>query len=77
MGGPVRPRAPWRQRAPAPSSTTTSHVRNLLELVEQVERHEIEKALRVAEGNKTRAADLLGISRFTLQRKLEKYGMLG
>jgi DNA-binding protein Fis len=48
-------------------------VQNLLELVEGVERREIEKALRVAEGNKTRAADLLGISRFTLQRKLDKY----
>ncbi len=50
-------------------------VRNLIELVEQVERREIEKALRVAQGNKTRAADLLGISRFTLQRKLDKYDM--
>ncbi len=50
-------------------------VRNLLELVEQVERHEIEKALRVSKNNKTRAADQLGISRFTLQRKLDKYGM--
>lgn len=51
-------------------------VRNLIELVEQVERSEIEKALKVADGNKTRAADALGISRFTLQRKLDKYGML-
>ncbi|MDJ0974908.1 MAG: sigma 54-interacting transcriptional regulator [Planctomycetota bacterium] len=50
-------------------------VRNLLELVEQVERHEIAKALGSAKGNKTRAADLLGISRFTLQRKLDKYDM--
>ena len=50
-------------------------VRNLLELVEQVERHEIAKALATAKGNKTRAADLLGISRFTLQRKLDKYDM--
>ena len=50
-------------------------VRNLIDLVEQVERREIEKALHVAKNNKTRAADLLGISRFTLQRKLEKYGM--
>ena len=41
----------------------------------QVERREIDKALAVAQNNKTRAADLLGISRFTLQRKLEKYGM--
>ncbi|MDJ0523360.1 MAG: sigma 54-interacting transcriptional regulator, partial [Planctomycetota bacterium] len=50
-------------------------VHNLIELVERVERREIEKALRVAQGNKTRAADLLGISRFTLQRKLDKYDM--
>jgi transcriptional regulator with GAF, ATPase, and Fis domain len=50
-------------------------VQDLVELVERVERREIEKALRIAEGNKTRASDLLGISRFTLQRKLEKYGM--
>jgi transcriptional regulator with GAF, ATPase, and Fis domain len=50
-------------------------VRNIIELVEQVERHEIDKALRMAENNKTRAADMLGISRFTLQRKLEKYEM--
>ena len=54
-----------------------SPVQNLVELVETVERREIEKALGQAEGNKTRAADLLGISRFTLQRKLEKYGMEG
>ena len=50
-------------------------VRDLNELVEGVERREIEKALRVAQGNKTKAADLLGISRFTLQRKLDKYDM--
>jgi transcriptional regulator with GAF, ATPase, and Fis domain len=50
-------------------------VQNLVELVERVERHEITKALAQADGNKTRASDLLGISRFTLQRKLEKYGM--
>jgi transcriptional regulator with GAF, ATPase, and Fis domain len=50
-------------------------VRNLVDLVETVERHEIAKALRTAAGNKTRASDALGISRFTLQRKLEKYGM--
>ncbi len=50
-------------------------VQNLVDLVERVERREIDKALRTAQGNKTRASDALGISRFTLQRKLEKYGM--
>ena len=48
-------------------------VRNLEQLVEQVEVEEIRKALMITEGNKTKAADALGISRFTLQRKMEKY----
>jgi transcriptional regulator with GAF, ATPase, and Fis domain len=59
-----------------PGVEAESEVHNLLELVEMVERREILKALRTARGNKTRASELLGISRFTLQRKLEKYGML-
>ncbi len=50
-------------------------VENLVVLVETVEKREIAKALRRFQGNKTRASDALGISRFTLQRKLEKYGM--
>ena len=48
-------------------------VRNLDKLVRQVEIEEIRKALAIADGNKTRAAESLGISRFTLQRKMEKY----
>ncbi|MHC4957515.1 MAG: sigma 54-interacting transcriptional regulator [Planctomycetota bacterium] len=48
-------------------------VRNLDQLVRQVEIEEIRKALMVADGNKTKAAEALGISRFTLQRKMEKY----
>ncbi|MHC5011714.1 MAG: sigma 54-interacting transcriptional regulator [Planctomycetota bacterium] len=58
-----------------PEEEETTGVQNLLELVEQVERREIAKALNLAQGNKTRAAEMLGISRFTLQRKLDKYDM--
>ncbi len=48
-------------------------VRNLERLVESVEVEEIRKALMLTDGNKTKAAEALGISRFTLQRKMEKY----
>ncbi|MBI3847625.1 MAG: sigma 54-interacting transcriptional regulator [Planctomycetes bacterium] len=51
-------------------------VRDLNLLVDKVEREEIERALRIAEGNKTKAAALLKISRFTLQRKLAKFGIV-
>ena len=43
--------------------------------VADLERRSIEAALLAAEGNKSRAAAELGISRFALQRKLEKYGL--
>jgi DNA-binding NtrC family response regulator len=61
--------------AAAAAGSGDGPVQDLNELVERVERAEIEKALRRASNNKTHASDLLGISRFTLQRKLEKYGM--
>jgi len=41
------------------------------------ERDAIEGALREAGGNKSQAARALGISRFALQRKLEKFGLEG
>lgn len=42
--------------------------------VADLERRSIEAALAQAGGNKSRAASQLGISRFALQRKLDKYG---
>ncbi len=50
-------------------------IRDLTRLVESVESQEIVRSLEKSSGNKTKAAELLGISRFTLQRKLEKYGL--
>jgi len=43
--------------------------------VADLERRSIEAAMLAAGGNKSRAAAELGISRFALQRKLDKYGL--
>ncbi|NDV64471.1 sigma-54 dependent transcriptional regulator [Bacteroides sp. 224] len=43
--------------------------------LEQLERKAIEKAMKISEGNITRAAEYLGITRFALYRKLEKLGL--
>jgi len=48
----------------------------LKEKVEQAERAEIARALDLADGNQTRAAKSLGISRVWLRKKMEKYGLL-
>ena len=43
--------------------------------LEEVERELIRQALERAHGNKTRAAELLGLTRHTLLYRLEKYGL--
>lgn len=43
--------------------------------LEQLERQAVEKAMRLSEGNVSRAAEYLGITRFALYRKLEKLGL--
>ncbi|NJN70883.1 MAG: hypothetical protein HC801_11830 [Nitrospira sp.] len=48
---------------------------DLTSRVHAIEVREIRKALREAHGNKSRAASFLGISRFALNRKMEKYGL--
>jgi DNA-binding NtrC family response regulator len=49
----------------------------LPDLVRDLEVREIRKAYERAAGNKSRAAEMLGLSRFALQRKLDKYGIGG
>ena len=44
-------------------------------MVARLEREHIERVLRLAGGSKTRAAELLGISRTTLWEKLKRYGL--
>ncbi|MBL8750272.1 MAG: sigma 54-interacting transcriptional regulator [Planctomycetes bacterium] len=47
----------------------------LPDMVRELETREIQKAFDRAQSNKSRAADLLGLSRFALQRKLDKYAL--
>lgn len=57
---------------------TTSKQKKEEEVVlnlEQLERQAIEKALRISNGNISRAAEYLGITRFALYRKLEKLSL--
>lgn len=49
---------------------------DIRELVADLEKRSIEAALKESGGNKSRAARSLGLSRFALQRKLEKYGIV-
>ncbi|MBS1636980.1 MAG: sigma-54-dependent Fis family transcriptional regulator [Bacteroidetes bacterium] len=53
--------------APDPDDSLTS--------LAAMEKHHIQKILRLAKGNKTKAAELLGIGLTTLYRKMEEYGI--
>ena len=45
------------------------------EIVADLEKRSIEAAMAESGGNKSKAARNLGLSRFALQRKLDKYGL--
>ncbi len=53
---------------------TKTSAKSVLSL-EKVERFAIENAIRQAKGNKSKAAELLGVSRDTLYRKLKQYNL--
>jgi transcriptional regulator with GAF, ATPase, and Fis domain len=61
--------APDDDDGPVPAESGAT----LPDLVRDLEVREIGKAYRRAGGNKSRAAEMLGLSRFALQRKLDKY----
>jgi len=66
----VRP--PQRDEA---SSASHPFPAGIVRPLAEVEKLAIEHSLRVCEGNKTRAAQLLGISRQTLRTKLKEFAM--
>ncbi len=61
----------WRVPAPAPANKLFS----IRQAKESAERQAVIAALGAASGNKTAAADMLGITRAMLYRKMERYGI--
>lgn len=59
-------------RPPRTNSNNEPDILNLTDLEQQA----ITKAMKRSEGNISRAAELLGITRFALYRKLEKYNLI-
>ena len=53
----------------------TMEFRPGVDTLEGVDRKLVEDAIGMAQGNKSRAAEILGISRFALLRRIEKYGL--
>ena len=49
--------------------------RSAVRPLEEVEREQVARALSVTGGHKTRAAELLGVSRPRLNRLIERYGL--
>ncbi|NOY90579.1 MAG: AAA domain-containing protein [Deltaproteobacteria bacterium] len=58
---------------PAPKDSPLPAGKTLHDMVDELERSMIDRALEAAEGNKTLAAELLGISRRNLIRKVQVY----
>jgi two-component system response regulator AtoC len=61
------------ERSPARGMTVTFEPGR--DTLENLEKRLLEEALRMAGGKKVKAAEILGISRFALLRRVEKYGL--
>lgn len=66
---------PVRLLGAAKQESTSPGVREVNAALGEIERRRIEEALEVCQGNQTRAAEMLGISRRTLVGRLSEYGM--
>ena len=76
-GGTAEANARATRPPDAPEQGLSITASTLPEAVEALERQMIEDGLRKAKGNKTRAAETLGISRRNLIRKVQAYGLEG
>jgi DNA-binding NtrC family response regulator len=65
---------PYREAAPAEPEGTEPAAGGAPRTMEEIEREAILRTLRETGGNRTRAAEILGIGLRTLQRKLKEYG---
>ena len=65
----------WLRRRGAPVGDRTSDATRVPLNLNDLEKWAIGEALRQAHGNKSRAAQMLGISRDTLYRKLHELGL--
>ncbi|NPC86129.1 sigma-54-dependent Fis family transcriptional regulator, partial [Pyxidicoccus fallax] len=65
-----RPTPPGAMFAPPPVDDVS-----LIPTLEEAERMLIARAMTVTKGHKGRTCQILGISRPTLERKLQKYGL--
>jgi len=59
----------------SPASRTAAGTQSGVLSLDDLEREHVVRVLAMTDGHKTRAADLLGISRPRLNRLIEKYGL--
>ncbi len=65
-----------KSNAPTETKSLDSAGDGAIPSLEQLEKEHIEKVLKKVQGNKSKAAEILGIDRATLYRKAEKYGLI-
>jgi transcriptional regulator with GAF, ATPase, and Fis domain len=75
MRGAPRTAGPVRLGMPESRGGLTLEFRPGTDTLDDLERRLLEEALRLANGKKAKAAEILGISRFALLRRVEKFGL--